>query len=418
MSDQVAAVPENSLPDEYGRDFRLYVTGRVVSVVGDRIAKIALVFLVIRLAHGFAPAVSLYYVAQLAPGIVGGLLAGVAADQVDRRRLMVGCDVGRAMLVGLVPLAVTVGLWMVFPLVVILYTLTLLFDTTAGAAVPDLVAPARLTGANSILSGIDAAADFAYAVGGALIFVFGYELPFYFDAASFLFSAGMLWAITIPSHSRGEKMDVRGIVSSISEGITFLVQQPFLKWSVAALGIGALAGGMGYVLTPLYASRVLARSSGLAGPLHGGAFRFSVLEVALGVGLLVASGVASRLERRFPGGALFGAGLSVFGVAYALLAWCHNLYLAVALLFVAGVANGMFVILGFTLLRRLTPSAMRGRVSGATATAINTSLVAGSALGGALLLLLPFSVLWLLLGGIVVLSSLLVWLNPAVRSTR
>ncbi|HZS94530.1 MAG TPA: MFS transporter, partial [Chloroflexota bacterium] len=315
-----------------------------------------------------------------------------------------------------VPAVTAFGVWTIFPVVVVLYAVTELFSNAATAAIPDVVPDEHLTGANAILNGISAAADFAYAVGGALIFVFGYELPFYFDAATFGFSALMIFGMRIPRQPIAPPLDVAGVLRRMAEGAAYLLRQPFLKWSTFALGVGALAGGITYVVTPLYASEALAKSPWLIGPLRGGPFRFSVLEVALGLGYLLASAVVTRLSRRWRRGHLFGAGLVGYGVSYALLAPCGNLFIAIFLLAFGGFCNGLFIITGLTLIQRLTPTEVRGRVFGANSTVINTSLVVGSAIGGGLLLVLPFASLWLLLGAVIVLSSLFVWLRPDVRS--
>jgi MFS family permease len=87
-------------------------------------------------------------------------------------------------------------------------------------------------------------------------------------------------------------------------------------------------------------------------------------------------------------------------------------------MFVHGLFSSLFVISGITLVQELTPSEMRGRVVAARATIITSSLAVGSALGGTLLLVLHYWTLWLLIGGLIAVSSLGVWLRPAVRSQR
>src|SRR4051794_4922106 len=90
------AEDEQRLP--LGREFWLCASGRAFSKAGARIALIALFFLVIPLSPSSPPALALFYVARVLPTFLAGLLAGVLVDSVDRRRLMVGCDLGRLVL--------------------------------------------------------------------------------------------------------------------------------------------------------------------------------------------------------------------------------------------------------------------------------------------------------------------------------
>ncbi|MBV9280867.1 MAG: MFS transporter [Chloroflexi bacterium] len=398
-----------------GRDFRLYAVGQAVSVVGDRIAIIALVFLVIQLSKGSALALGAFYVCRALPTLLGGLIAGFLADHFDRRRLMLSCDLGRAFLLTALTAASGLTLWTLYPLVLALFAFTILFDTAARAAIPDVVPEPRMLRANALLQAIDTAADFAYAAGGVLIYALGLRAPFYVDAGTFVFSAAMIFLMHVPGHGRTPLFPGRELLTHIGEGFGFLFAHPFLKWSSLSLTLGALGGGASFVVAPLYADRVLGRSPGLFGPLTSGAFRFSLLEVSLGVGALAGSGLAARLAAGWPRGRIFTTGITGIGVATAALAWIGDLYLAALVMAAIGLCNMLFVISGRTLLQALTPTDLRGRVVAAQLTMANTALVAGSAAGGAVLLVMPYRLAWLALGGIMVMASSLTWARAGVR---
>jgi len=97
------------------------------------------------------------------------------------------------------------------------------------------------------------------------------------------------------------------------------------------------------------------------------------------------------------------------------LALITNVYLAALAMVASGLFNSLFVVSGITLVQTLTPSGIRGRVLAARLAVINTSLALGSAVGGALLLVIPYRVLWLVLGSVIAASSLFVWLRPEAR---
>lgn len=401
---------------DLGREFRLYATGRAVSIVGDRIALITLVFLVIHLSHSYALALALFYVCRVAPTLVGGLFVGVIADHFDRRRLMIGCDIGRAVLLALVPSFTDLSLGAIYPMVIALYALTLVFGAAAGAALPDVVPELGMMRANAILTGMGNAGDLAYAVGGALVYALGFQTPFFIDAGTFVFSAAMIFAMRIPERPKEGNLNVLEVVRRIRAGAAFIRGHPFLRWSIVTFAVAPAAGGAGYVLAPIYAGQVLAHSSGLFGPLTSGAFRFSLLEVSLGLGALAGSVAASGLARRLPRGTLFGLGLAGTGVADALLAATSNVYLASAIMAVSGFWFSVFLISGMTLSQTLTPTEVRGRVVATRVTVINGALLVGSTLGGFALLVLSVRTLWVIEGATIVASSLIVWLLPEVRN--
>lgn len=400
-----------------GRDFGYYIVGRAVSAIGDRIALIALIFLVIHLSRGFPFTLGLFYLARLVPMVLGGLFAGLIADYVNRRLLMIGCDVGRAVLLFVVPSLSTSTLWTLFPMVMVLYALTLLFSTASQAALPDVVPEEGMTRANGILRAVNTSADLAYAVGGSLIYVLGLTIPFYIDAATFGFSALMVARMRIPRQATGELPRLSDAWTRVSEGFAYIASTPFLKWSSVTFGLAPLAGGVMFVLVPLYADRIL-RGGRLAGPLQNGAFRFSTLEVSLGVGALLGSVVAVRLAERWPRGRIFALGILGMGCVDLMFAPIRTVYAALPVMALHGLFNSLFLVSGYTLVQQLTPSEMRGRVLAGQSSLVYGALALGSAVGGVLLDRVPYSTMWLVLGATIAGSSLFIWLQPEVREQR
>jgi MFS family permease len=402
----------------YGRDFALYATGQAVSIAGDRIATITFVFLVLQFSGSFAPALALFYVSRVLPTLVTGLLVGVLTDRVDRRKLMIGCDAGRALLVAGTPLAVVHGLWTIYPIVVALYALTLTFDTSARAALPDIIPEDRMMGANSVIFRMQTAADVAYALGGFLVFAVGVKVPFLIDAATFVFSAFMIRFMRLPRHSTGALADMAGFVARIRAGMSYLFGNPFLRNSTVAYTFASVAIGAGFVITPLYASGVLGHGAGLFGPLKNGAFRFGMMEVALGLGAFFGGTLTVKVASRWPRGRMFAAGLTATGAAQFLLALTDSVYAAVALLALSGFFMSFFVISALTLLQALTPSDIRGRVVAGRTVVIQSSWALGSALAGVALLKLSVQPLWAIEATLFVIASLFIWVRPDLRSQR
>jgi predicted MFS family arabinose efflux permease len=272
-----------------------------------------------------------------------------------------------------------------------------------------------MIGANAILSSIQNIADIGYAVGGVLVFALGYDIPFYIDGATFLFSFAMIWLTRIPSPSPGPLPDVRAVLRRIADGVIYTYNHPFLRWTTATFFIAPLAGGAAFVIGPLYAARVLSHSSGLLGPLTSGAFRFSVLEVGIGIGALLGSILVSQLAGRVGRGRLVAIGIAGTGLSDVPLAFTSNLYLATAMMVSAGIFTSLGVVPALTLVQKLTPTDVRGRVVAARLTVINGGLALGSALGGAAVAVLTFRQVWLFEAALIVTGSLFAWIPPTVR---
>jgi hypothetical protein len=328
---------------------------------------------------------------------------------------MVAADLGRALLLALVPVLAGLTLWVLYPVVVVLFGLTLLFDTAARASLPDIVPQESLLGANVILNTIDTAGDLFYIVGGALVVVLGQFLPFYVDAASFLFSAVMVSAMRFPVQKRDDLSGISDVVTRIREGVSYLLANPFLKWTTVAFTVVPFAGGGVVVLTPLYADHTLAHTGHLFGPLRDGVFRFSVLEVTLGLGAVLGGAIAVRLARWTKRGTIVGLGFSGVGLSYCSLALTQNLYVAAGVTACVGLFSSLFVVTGMTLTQELTPSELRGRILAARVTLSRAALALGAAAAGLALMFVSYDRLWLVTGALIILGSLSIWLHREVR---
>jgi MFS family permease len=401
-----------------GREFKLYLTAKAISVLGDRIALIALTFLVISLSHSFPLALSLFYICRLVPTLVGGLVVGVFVDHFSRQRLMIVCDLGRAVILAVVPSLGLLHIWIVYPLVVALYAFTVVFDTSARAGLPDVVPDTRMLGANALLQSVETGGDLGYLVGGALIYTLSLRLPFYIDAGTFLISAGLVSLMRIPGTQDPIAPTWRDIPGGVRDGFRLLMATPFLRWSTVTLAVAPVAGGAAFVLTPLFAQHVLQHSAGIVGPLHSGAFRYGLLQGGEALGALLGSLLIGPLARRMPRGRLFGIGVTGMGLADGSLAFITNVYGATAALLVAGLFNSLFVISGVTLVQSLTSTEVRGRVVSSRFTVVNTALAVGAAIGGSLLLVFSYRSLWIVEGAVIVAGSLFVWAHTEVRGQR
>jgi dTMP kinase len=348
--------------------FRLWLA-QLSSSLGDWIGFVAITALSNRLAG--TNGVALVLSARLVPGFFFGSVGGVIVDRLDRKKVMVACDIGRGIFVGLLPFVH--HLWLLFAVNLVLEGLTLLWTPAKEATVPNLVPADQLPRANSL--GLGAAygtfplgAAMFTALAGLATYLSRFEplrmlrvnqenLAIWTDTLTFLVSAALISSLALPARARsradGEKhrIDIGAHVREVREGWRFIGHSRVVRAVMIALSCGLVGGGMVVPLGPVVAKDVLG----------GGPKSFGALITALGVGVALGvigiSAVQRRVspERTFVRAALL-AGASLFAAASM---WA----LTPALLLVAlmGIGAGAVYVLGFALIQVNTEDELRGR---------------------------------------------------------
>jgi MFS family permease len=327
------------------RFMQLWV-GQGISFVGDAVSTVALVVLVVQIS-GSASAVGGALVARLLPTLASPL-AGVLADRLDRRVVLVTSDLVRAALV----------LGMVFARdLIVLYALAFLmglartfFNPTIRAALPSVVGEGDLTRANALVSGaFSVSITVGPAIGGLLVATAGVEVAFLLDTATYLVSAALLSLIRFPRSRMGEGED---FFRELRFGLGYLV--------AASLPLVIVVGDFLTVLTTnvsIPAEVFLARET-----FDAGAVGYGLLVSMWGVGMVAGSALMVVLGDRANLIALYFLGIFVIALALAVVGLSPTFALALAALTVAGASNGVENVVTDTILQKRVPDALLGRV--------------------------------------------------------
>ena len=274
-------------PLRRNRDFMLFQVGQLLSTAGTQSAVIAYPLLVLAVTHSPAKA-GIVSFARLLPQAAFGVVAGVAADRWSRRRLMVSADSVRAVAVAGLAVAIVSGrvAWWQIPLVAFIDGSGATFFAAAQPGALRAVVPApHLPAAVSVSSGREAAVRLAGPPLGGALFGLARSLPFFADAASYLFSFVSLIAMRTPFQETRERTPLR-VREDIREGLRFLWAHSFLRTTAFLYGLGNFI--MPGVLLVLV---VVGRRQGLSGGEVG------ALVAALGAAVLAGS-LASAFLRR------------------------------------------------------------------------------------------------------------------------
>src|SRR5215217_1094065 len=190
------------------RDFGLLFAGQLVSVLGDALLPVALAFAVLDELEGSAGDLGLVLAAQVVPMTFLVLVAGVWADRHSRRALMLGSDIGRAVVQALTAVLVLSGtaeLWQLIALSAAYGALEAFFRPAAGGLIPALVPAGELQQANALVGlSQNAGHVLGPAAAGALLVAFSPGAALAVDAATFAVSAAALFALREPARPAHE----------------------------------------------------------------------------------------------------------------------------------------------------------------------------------------------------------------------
>jgi predicted MFS family arabinose efflux permease len=364
------------LPLARNRDFKVVLLGQGLSSFGDAITFTALPILVLALT-GSGLAMAVVGILGTLPDLILGLPAGAFADRLDRRRMMLGADVGRALLTACIPISVAlhgptmaVILLVAFPI----NCLRVLFLAGYTAAVPGLVGRAQVGRATSIF---EAVYNVGFVVGpgiaGVLAGAIGPGPTIAVDAVSFAISSSALLLIRRPLKPPPRTVETH-LLTEIREGIAFVAGHPVLRsvilfWGLVSVGTGALVSALTF---HVQIDRRL-------GPEVLG-FILS----AYGIGSLAGAVLASRLVGGLLGRKML-VGTSLMGLMLLVIAAAPPIPIVLAASFAAGVAQSNVLIAYLTLRTTHSPDALLGRV-GSTARVVSIGLTPLGLLAGGLLI--------------------------------
>ena len=361
--------------------FRRIWFASLVSSFGDWIGFVAVIALATRVSKGSGEtAVASVLSARLLPGFFLGPIVGVLLDRVDRRRVMMACDVGRALVFVFLPFVNSVLGLVVASL--FLEALSIAWSSAKEATVPNLVPVSLLASANS-LSIVAAYGTFplgsvAFSLLAKLSEGVGHihalsslqvnqeSLALWADGFTFLVSATLVASVTFPKKTRslaeGEQPNA---LRDLREGWRFIGSSPRVRAVMLGIGAGLFGGGM---LVPLGAT--FARED-----LGGGAAGFGALISGLGFGVAVSVLGLSFLQKRLRPEPVFVGSLFVAAICITLGATSSTMTPAVLWVVGVGLCAGALYVLGFTILQTNVDDALRGRTFATLYTMIRVCLL-------------------------------------------
>jgi dTMP kinase len=368
------------------RPFRKLWNSMVFSSLGDWLGLLATTAMAQQLSGGdYATAnfaIAGVFIARLLPAVFLGPLAGVIADKLDRRKLMVSCDIVRAGLYISIP--IFHNYFWLYTATILVECVTLFWSPAKEASVPNLVPREKLESANQV----SLLAAYGTAPIAALLFTFlslftsafvalipnfnatAVDIALYVNALSFAFAAFTIWNLReIPKGAAAKHAADTGILKSLLEGWKAVSGSKIIR--------GLILGMVGAFVA---AGAVIGLARTFVGDLGGGEAAYGVLFGAVFTGLAAGIAFGPKVFAQFSRRRLFGASLTIAGLFLVGLAAIPNLVLAVFTVIALGAFSGICWVTGFTMLGMEVADDVRGRTFAFVQSVIRVVLVAVLAL--------------------------------------
>jgi MFS family permease len=349
--------PDGGVAGGLGRAYWRLWTSSTLSNLADGLFQVALPLVAIGLTRAPTSIAGLTVALSL-PWLLVALPAGAIADRQDRRRLMLGANLARAALLGVLTVAAAAdaaSMWLLYLVALGAGVAETLYDTSAQSMLPQLVRRDQLSRANGRLFGAQLTANefVGPPLGGALVLA-GAALAFAVPAALWLAAVGALLLLSGPFRvARAQRTTLR---TDVAEGLRFLWRHRILRTLAVMTGVFNLASNGLFAIFVLYAVGP-GSAMELTEPGYG------VLLATLAAGSLTGSLLAEPLERRLGRARTLTLAFSMA----ALIALTPALTADPVLVGLAFFGGGMAIIVSnvitVSLRQLITPDRLLGRVN-------------------------------------------------------
>jgi MFS family permease len=353
-------------------DLRRLELAWAFSIISTWAYSIAVV--VFAFAQGGATAVGLVGLLRwVAAGVVSPF-AALLADRYDRRAVMIGSDLVRAALMVLAAASVLADAppWVIYGVATLVSVAGTPFRPAEAALTPQLArTPDELGAANVVASAIESVGIFVGpALGGLLLSSTSVSTTFLVTAGGIAISALLLVRIGArPPVAADDGESASGVRAELLAGLRAIFGDRAIALLVGLFAAQTFVDGLLGVLIAVVALDYLA----------GGAATVGWLNAASGIGGIVGAAIAGVLVGRGRLAADFGLGVLLFGLPLALIATWKSEGFALLLLAAVGVGNTLADVSGMTLLQRVTPDALVGRVFGVLESVLLLTVALGAA---------------------------------------
>lgn len=398
------------------RNFRLFWTGQLISLIGTWMQSVAQQILVYRLTNS-ASKLGIVAAAGTLPVLFLSLWAGVLVDRLPKRTIILATQIASMLLAFVLAALVyfdVVQFWHIVVLATLLGCVNAIDMPARQAFVPEMVDRSLLGNAVALNSSIfNAARVVGPAIAGIMVALVGTAMAFTINGVSFIAVIAGLLMMRLPPHEPQRSNGTA--LYEIVDGLRYVAGEPLKRVLMIALLIQTVFGTFQITLMPVFARDVfVVRGMPL---LQDDSARLGFLSAAYGVGALIAALALASMDERIKRGTRIVVGLILYPASFVLFAFAPSFWLALPLLVVGGWAMITLLATANTLFQTTTPDALRGRVMSLYTLVLVGLMPLGSLLAGFLTEYFGSAPIALALGHAVVLATGIVvfFFSPQVR---
>src|SRR6185436_18323581 len=353
------------------RSFRRLWIGQVISELGNWFNFIAGLGLVRALSHGDPEVTTIMLLARLVPFTVFAPLAGAFVDRWSRRTVMIVADLARvAVALGFLLVHGPEQFWIAYVCTALLAFFGAFFEAAKNASLPNITGERDLLAGNALMfSSRFLLMSFGAALGGWTAANVGYRAAFIVNAVSFVASAFSVWLIpdeqtrqVVAMPEEHKEVKRPAFWTDLREGWSYIVSHAPVATILGINVLWATGGGAINLISDRLGGIVFAGEHGISGDSAVAALYFAA-GMGLFIGMLIARRAGTYFEVRGKITGFIGWSLLAQGVIFALMGVMPSLWLACLLLFFGRILLGAEFAVQETLLMRLVPDKLRGRVS-------------------------------------------------------
>lgn len=357
------------------RDFSLIWWSQVLSQVADGVSRMALLWFVYSVT-GSPLKTSIIGLLQTLPPILLGPLIGVSVDRLPKKAILIGSDVARAILIGLIPCWVSVELFTVETLYILVFLYgiaTAMFVPALSASVPFLVDRPRFTAANALLqSTTSIGIIIGPALSGLGIAFSGSQEVLCANALTYFASALCLVPIHLPRSMKSHPQSgwIAATLRDLTEGIRYaLIFQRTILVLILMASMYTFGTSAFTTLFPVFGKKLFAM-----GPIEVG-YLWSWLGIGFFlVSLVLISVTQWQVRKRVQVVAVSSA---IGGAALCGLVWTQDLVMATVLVAIIGMGFGTWTPIAWGMIQEFSPAHMVGRVMAIYTTVATATSMAG-----------------------------------------
>jgi MFS family permease len=355
-------------------DFWKYWAGQTISNLGSSVTLFALPLLVFKLT-GSALNLGITTAAEFLPYLLFGLILGAWTDRVNRKRMMIGTDIARALIIASIPLLYAFGLltvWWIYIVGFVHATLTICFEAGQFAAIPSLVDQDDLVTANGrIQASYSGASVIGPLLAGVLVTIMPLAALMLIDALSFLASSFSLAFIRI-SFNTGEKRKHTRLRSDVIEGLRYVLSNPVLRNISIMMALVNFVGSTTYAQLIFFAKTRLQATD----------LQASLLYSAGSLGVVILALAAGPLRKHWSFSTVALGALMLEGILTVVFSFMHLYWAAIVLWTLIGGLGILFNINTSSLRQAIVPNHLLGRVVSIASVLAWSAIPLGSLLGG------------------------------------